>query len=619
MNMTTNYKITEGSQAVASVPKTYGAIVYRDATYTYAATSSGTILKKVTIASETDNLPIQAAIDYLTSIDAGASKGTLFIKSCGGTGSVHYVTKATLIVKPGVSVVCEEFSEGVWFYVSGDINFAELTGYSSWDGGWINVGGDGAFTNTVFLIDTLTSVTYGMANGIGESYAPAPHVKNCTIFKASAITDSGGKAIWLKCEQPGVAMQMIAGLEFENIVITGSFQYAIYMSTLGATQFLETIAWNKFNNIRMSEVYTGIYMYAPGAYYHIMHNWFTNIQLQSKTSVYYPLAGIVVAGHQNIFNEIDFMDWDGTRSGYTINLTSKSSDTVVRAHVELPDTILDNGLHNSIIVSPTHITSRPISLTVDKAIQPDTNGAVVAQTEMAGSAFPIPYGIFTVAGRETERLCWITYMEPNWDGSNQYTNSGSGFRSTKIPSYWDSEYTTDAGTDTTHIHDADVTRTVTDFYVGWLVVNVTRNISATVTGYTTGVITHGVIAGQTTGDKYYLQHPTNGRFTAQVDATFPVTAAADSVKWHLYATRIDREQLLTATPKLVATFSTGLDDKTAWSQIYCAPCAPFLVFGRGETILWEIKRDSDDGYAEDAYLLGVRLMYNIGTTAWQPE
>ena len=67
----------------------------------------------------------------------------------------------------------------------------------------------------------------------------------------------------------------------------------------------------------------------------------------------------------------------------------------------------------------THLTSRSLTLSAYSAIQPDTNPAVLAQTEMGTNVFPLAHGIFQKgASRLVERLCWITPIESNWNSSN---------------------------------------------------------------------------------------------------------------------------------------------------------------------------------------------------------
>jgi hypothetical protein len=73
--MTSRMKIVEGSQLVSNDPKTYDAIVYRMGSYTYAVDKYGNVLSSVTTASQTDDIPIQAAIDYCYSIGS-AEAGT---------------------------------------------------------------------------------------------------------------------------------------------------------------------------------------------------------------------------------------------------------------------------------------------------------------------------------------------------------------------------------------------------------------------------------------------------------------------------------------------------------------------------------------------------------------
>jgi len=96
---TRNYVDTAVAElpAGAARPSTYDAIVFQDATYTYAYTRAGVLLSSVTKASKTDHLPIQAALDYLDGL-ALAAFGT----ACHGykleIGNGNYYVKATLHV-----------------------------------------------------------------------------------------------------------------------------------------------------------------------------------------------------------------------------------------------------------------------------------------------------------------------------------------------------------------------------------------------------------------------------------------------------------------------------------------------------------------------------------------
>ena len=73
---------------------------------------------------------------------------------------------------------------------------------------------------------------------------------------------------------------------------------------------------------------------------------------------------------------------------------------------------------NETVAEITHLTSRALTLSAYSAIQAGTNSAVLAQldTEL-NYDFPIPYAIFTDAGAGTEKLCWLTPIESNWNGT----------------------------------------------------------------------------------------------------------------------------------------------------------------------------------------------------------
>jgi hypothetical protein len=67
-------------------------------------------------------------------------------------------------------------------------------------------------------------------------------------------------------------------------------------------------------------------------------------------------------------------------------------------------------------------------------------------------------------------------------------------------------YTADAGTNPTTLKDAQLTSSADDFYNGWYLFNVTRNLGTAITDYSgaTKTITHAAISGQAAGDTYKI-------------------------------------------------------------------------------------------------------------------
>jgi hypothetical protein len=61
------------------------------------------------------------------------------------------------------------------------------------------------------------------------------------------------------------------------------------------------------------------------------------------------------------------------------------------------------------------VSTRTLVLSAESAIQPDTNSASLIQTELGTNAFPLPRGVFTYAGKNTEHLYWKSHMPDNWD------------------------------------------------------------------------------------------------------------------------------------------------------------------------------------------------------------
>ncbi len=92
--------------------------------------------------------------------------------------------------------------------------------------------------------------------------------------------------------------------------------------------------------------------------------------------------------------------------------------------------------------------------------------------------------------------------------------------------------TTDASTDTTTLVDSALISSANDFYIGYYVHNVTRNLSALVSGYVgaTKTITHATIAGQIPGDTYYLRMPayTSKALYTYLMSVFPNQAQMDN-------------------------------------------------------------------------------------------
>jgi hypothetical protein len=96
--MTAKCKITEGAQLLSNAPKPYDAIVYQDATRTYAVDKDGTILSSGLIASQTDNIQIQAAIDYAAATDGVPAK--VYVKN--GT---YYIAATVKLYKSATGVI----------------------------------------------------------------------------------------------------------------------------------------------------------------------------------------------------------------------------------------------------------------------------------------------------------------------------------------------------------------------------------------------------------------------------------------------------------------------------------------------------------------------------------
>jgi hypothetical protein len=296
----------------------YSAKVFQDGTNTIAVDKQGTLLYSVLTASETDDLAIQAAINYCNpgydGGPVGAIEGTVIITR--GT----YRPSTTLHVHELVSVIVEDPNNTVFSLRNNGGDFAKLFSHTNWEGGVIYINNStAAYTQSVFLHDPST-FTYPMSGwGYGKSY-----IRDVLMIKDNNTTAFGGTGIWFNCQSSDVTG--IFGYEVTNIRITGFFDKGILLSAgTSNPMYTNCIAWNTFDNIYFYGVNNAIYLDENDNYGSIGRNVFTKIWVEPENqTTMHTTNGITLAGNKNIVDIAFFDDWT-TDNGYCLNMTSNAT------------------------------------------------------------------------------------------------------------------------------------------------------------------------------------------------------------------------------------------------------------------------------------------------------
>lgn len=301
----------------------YASKVFQDGTNTVAIDKNGNVLASVTMASLTDDIPIQAAIDYINpGYDGGllgAVDGPVVITR--GT----YKPSTTVHVHELVTVVIEDPNNTVFSLRNNGGNFVKLFTHTNWYGGTVYMDNStAAYANSCFLYDPST-FTYPM---VGMSYGQTA-IRDVMILKDANTTAYGGNGIWFKCDSTAV-VSGIFGWEVTNVRITGRLDKGIYLTVAtSADMYTNCIAWNKFDNIYLTGVNNSIYCKENDNYGSIGRNVFTNIWIEPENaSTMQSTDGVVLSGNKNLVNMIFFDDWTSD-NGYCIKLTSNATKTKV--------------------------------------------------------------------------------------------------------------------------------------------------------------------------------------------------------------------------------------------------------------------------------------------------
>lgn len=523
----------------------FAAIVYQDGTNTYARDKDGNVLSQVTRVSKTDSTPIQAAIDYANNSADAMSEALGKVVITKG----DYYVQSKITVKFGVTVECLNYD--TVFYVETNHDVIQIRSHSYWRGGVIYItSGNTSFSSTCMLLDASADNTL---SGIGHAYNLAPYIKEVLILKATAA-GIGGKGIWLKNEVTTDRWVGIIGVTFEDITITGQFDYSLYAS-VGTSAYAENIAFCTFKRININNFIRGIYVADTGTSTTLFGiNFFEDITLQTYTGTHPEIIGIYLNGSGNTFDNVSVMDWQ-EYGGYSLYLTPYTAKNVLNnVNVEYIQQVSDRGRFNTIkFMGSNSIPDvvRNLELTPNNCTPALTDGVAVTTTEMTTNLFPVKYGAFTTAGEGTERMCWLTTLDRFWEGSGRLPTGASTYTMSDTP----------LETTTTRICLVSTTlSTRDDFYIGWKVTNVTRSYAES---YVTAFDADGnnktftispAISGQDSGDTFYLENPGKGKFYGEISWTSTEASHYDRVKWLLYAYRVGDGLTMTSTLPLVATF-----------------------------------------------------------------
>lgn len=588
----------------------YAAIVYQSGGYTYAVDKDGNLLDSVTTASKTDYLPIQAAIDYVynSATTRGVALGNVLIMK----GS--YYPGAKISNKIGVAVICQKSEYDTLFtceFAGGYTTFVEMSSQSSWEGGYVFIPSGTTVTSAIFLWDAANATLNPYE--IGYQYGHAGYLKNVNIYLSDGITIPQGKAIWWKLENSAITTDLtFSGVEVADIVISGMFEYGIYISAEGGTvSGIAYTAYNFVNNVWLCHVKNGIYTYEKNANGSAGRTIFNNIFYEPLIGNTYASTGIHVDSASNTFTNVYFDDWSENYDGRMIEFTSTSSgNKFIGGDVQRPEMIIDEGTNNIITLVSQEPMTRSVQLDLTNNIPCSTNPVGTEIVEGTTYKFPLKYAKFQdgASYMNIERICWETHMDEAWEGNYKYPTGVA-------------VYTADAGTSSTQIVDAGLPNISTDFYKDWYVFNVTRETAgdatpfAKVTAYNGSTKTLTVsITSQATGDTYYLFKP--GYLTASIEFTFPTYNSYHTIEWFVYARRVvsnsstyglyDKPLFKVATIS-APTVTTPVTHLTATST-------KFVIPGMGNTILWELRRSDNvaDDYSYSAYFKAMRFNYKTG-------
>ena len=301
----------------------WAAKVYQNGTNTVAIDKQGTVLASVTIASQTDDIPIQAAIDY---INPGADGGTLGAVS----GPVviaqgAYKPSTTIHVHELVSVIVPEPNNTVFTLRDNGGDFVKLFTHTNWSGGTVYMDNSTAnYSHNCFLYNP-TTFTYPM---VGWAYGQT-RMSDLLILKDANTTSFAGNGLALVLESTSI-VSGIFGWAFDNIRMSGYLDKGVYLSVAtSADMYTHCIAWNTFNNMWFTGVNNPIYMDENDDYGSIGRNVFTNIFIEPvNATTMHSTDGIVLAGNKNLVNMVFFDDWTSD-NGYCVNMSSNATKSRV--------------------------------------------------------------------------------------------------------------------------------------------------------------------------------------------------------------------------------------------------------------------------------------------------
>jgi hypothetical protein len=585
--------VTFKDQDFQAAPE-YAAIVYQSGLYTTAVDKNGVVLSSSLISDYRDDIPIQAAITYAGNTPVygyvGRSRGKVRIAS--GIYAVS-ATSSQILMEWGVEVVGDGTNITI-INIRGDVDVIKMFNRARWEKCYFQVASSvGTYTHAIFTFDGTTLWNLDNTGGISD------------CFFDNTCTTAGGTAIWFKCENTGTTDNSIYCNRIERINMKGLFNYGIYFTSGAQTnQYKTGFIWNHFKDITFWGLIYPIYQYMPaGAYYCSFNsNTFQNMQININTGRTDSRGIVLDNASTNYFLDIRFSDF-ATANGYEIILGARSVTNYFDVTSASASNILDEGGNN---VFHSRLSSEKIQQVLDcnNCNVATTNPAVIATTEMGTNGFPLKHAIFQKgASREVEHLFWMTPCDPAWDYGS------------RLPNEYGTYTADDVGgtTDATNTYCATITTTLTDYYRGWTIFNVTLGLSSVITASVAGHLTHGSISGNDATNTFFLLSPF-GKMTAQIECTIVTGLGTSEVaSWNLYARRFYSTYAYTGALYLVA--SVHCHPKNAYSVYTTEVSTPFHIPGGGNMILWELHRDNSatDTLDQSALFLALKLRYNVGS------
>lgn len=294
--------------AGSTSPTIYDAIILQSGTYTYAYDKDGNLLSSTLIASHTDDIPIQAALDYASTTQT--TSGSVF---CQDPITQYYID-TQVIVNPNAALIFSN-NATVRPHAEGTNMFRMKSG-SKLKGARIDCQLFSAYSGACITIE-----------GEDEIAAGDEFDDGCQLEDLWLIAERGtGTAINLTSTD--ATNGCIFGLVVNNVRIYW-FEYGIRMYRSGAAN-VNWINGNTFSNIWFNKTTHAIHQSSSiAAGQDLDGNRFVNIDFQSLTSTpWHSVPVIVLKGQYNSFHNLFIWDWDASWGESVLFDTNSSKNYV---------------------------------------------------------------------------------------------------------------------------------------------------------------------------------------------------------------------------------------------------------------------------------------------------